>query len=202
MISKAHILKQIQNQSNTKMVARKAAVLIPIVTIDGRTEILFQVRSSKLNWQPGDICFPGGHVEQSDASPTETAKRELHEEIGIPIEQIQIYGHLPAFIASIGYKMYPVIGEIKSLANMQLNLDEVEKVFTVPIDWLLDNPPLEATMQVAHKPANDFPFILLPNYSPDWQKRTEHKVYFYHYQDYVIWGLTAQILRSFLDIIR
>ena len=98
--------------------------------------------------------------------------------------------------------IYPFVGKIDSIDNLKLNFDEVESIFTVPLEWFKKNQPVHATMQVGHKPDNDFPYNLLPNRPKDWQKRSEHLVYFYQYNNYIIWGLTAQIIKQFINIIQ
>ncbi|NUF26530.1 8-oxo-dGTP pyrophosphatase MutT, NUDIX family [Gilliamella bombicola] len=201
MITIENIAKQIKKQEKTKFDDNKAAVLLPIVDIDHQLHILFQVRSKKLRWQPGDICFPGGRVELTDINPEYTAKRETVEELGITFDQIKILGQLPKFIATLGIIIYPFVGTINSIDNLQLNHDEVEQIFTVPVEWFIHHPPEHATMLVGHKPADDFPFDIIANRSPHWQKRSEHTVYFYQYHNWVIWGLTAQILKRFIETI-
>lgn len=201
MITIEKITKQIQKKQIIKCVDNKAAVLLPIVHVDDQLELLFQVRSKKLKWQPGDICFPGGRVELTDINPEHTAKRETAEELGIALNQITILGQLPKFIATLGMMIYPFVGTINSLDDLQLNHDEVEQIFTVPIKWFIDNQPQCATMFLGHKPADNFPFDVITNRSTNWQKRSEHAVYYYQYQNWVIWGLTAQLLKFFIDTI-
>ncbi|OCG14697.1 NUDIX hydrolase [Gilliamella sp. WF3-4] len=202
MITIENITKQIQKKQATKLVDNKAAVLLPIVEVNHQLHLLFQVRSEKLKWQPGDICFPGGRVELADPNPQYTAKRETVEELGIAYNQITILGQLPKFIATLGMIIYPFVGTISSLNDLQLNHDEVEQIFTVPVEWFIHNRPMSATMFVGHKPADDFPFNIITNRSQNWQKRSEHPVYFYQYRNRVIWGLTAQILMHFIETIR
>ncbi|MCO6556767.1 MAG: CoA pyrophosphatase [Gilliamella sp.] len=202
MITIENIAKQLQKKENTKFIDNKAAVLLPIIDIDHQLHLLFQIRSRKLKWQPGDICFPGGRVELSDTNPEYTAKRETVEELGIPFKHITILGALPKFIATLGMAIYPFVGTINSLDDLQLNHDEVEQIFTVPIEWFIQNPPQRATMFVGHKPSDDFPFDIIVNRSPKWQKRAEYSVYYYQYHNRVIWGLTAQILKFFIEKIR
>ena len=45
---------------------RNAAILLPLVTVDGRDALLFEVRSKRLEMQPGEICFPGGRIESGE----------------------------------------------------------------------------------------------------------------------------------------
>ena len=202
MITLEKITDILKTTKHPKQINNKAAVLIPIVKVDNQLHLLFQIRSHKLKWQPGDICFPGGKVEIGDINPEQTAKRETCEELGLSINEITILGQLPKFIATLGMIIYPFVGKIDSIDDLKLNFDEVESIFTVPLEWFKNNQPLHATMQVGHKPDNDFPYNLLPNRSKDWQKRSEHLVYFYHYNNYIIWGLTAQIIKQFINIIQ
>lgn len=192
-------LKKTKNKFHT---INKAAVLIPIITIENQLHLLFQVRSKKLKWQPGDICFPGGRVEAIDNNPEYTAKRETFEELGITIDQITILGQLPKFIASLGMMIYPFVAKIESLDNLLLNQDEVESIFTVPLEWFINHQPKQATMLVGFKPDDNFPFELVPNRTANWQQKSQHDVYFYKYENFVIWGLTAQIINSFIRTIK
>lgn len=202
MITLEKITDILKTTKHPKQINNKAAVLIPIVKVDNQLHLLFQIRSHKLKWQPSDICFPGGKVEIEDINPEQTAKRETCEELGLSINEITILGQLPKFIATLGMIIYPFVGKIDSIDDLKLNFDEVESIFTVPLEWFKNNQPLHATMQVGHKPDNDFPYNLLPNRSKDWQKRSEHLVYFYQYNNYIIWGLTAQIIKQFINTIQ
>ncbi|WP_392562766.1 CoA pyrophosphatase [Orbus sturtevantii] len=198
MITTSDIFRKIENRTKESNLKDKAAVLIPIIQVDNQLQLLFEVRSSKLKWQPSDICFPGGRMELIDNSPTDTAIRETSEELGIAQNTIKIYGSLSPFLANIGLKIYPVVGELTSL-QLNINPDEVANTFSVPIEWFIEHPPIETTMEVAYKPGNNFPFHLIPNYTKTWQKLAQHNIYVYHYKNYVIWGLTAQIIRLFLQ---
>lgn len=199
MISTKHILNRIENQIKNDTFSNKAAVLIPIVNNNG-LNLLFEVRASTLRWQPGDICFPGGKMDAKDNSPIDTAIRETSEELGIAKNEIKIYGKLPSFFSTIGLKIYPIVGEMKT-SELNINRDEVAHTFSVPINWFIENPPIKANMAVAHKPMDGFPFELIPKVSKEWQQRTQHDVYIYHYKDFVIWGVTAQIIQLFLKTI-
>lgn len=202
MITIENITQRIKKRNNSKYTKDKAAVLLPIVNIDGKLALLFQVRSKKLRWQPGDICFPGGRMDDSDLTPEQTAKRETCEELGIPLSEIIILAKLPKFIASFRLMIYPFVGQITTLANLKLNTDEVEEVFTVPIEWFINNSPQHSIINLGYKGADNFPFHLLPNITSEWQKRSEHNILYYSYNNHIIWGLTAQVLNDFINTIR
>jgi len=179
----------------------RAAVLIPLITQSGQMEVLFEVRSKRLNWQPGEICFPGGKIDKIDASPVEAALRETTEELGIARDKITVLGTMDEIISPIGVMLYSTVGHVD---DMQLNLNEAEvaEVFTVPMSWLLKAQPHVAKMEMGTRPLENFPFELLPAYPDEWRKRSTYEVLFYEYKDYVIWGLTAYVLEKFINICR
>ena len=175
-----------------------AAVLVPLMEIDGKTHILFEVRSQSLRRQPGEICFPGGHFEESDVELANTAIREATEELGITQADIQLIAPLDILVTNKGPILHPFLGQVKT-RNFALNKSEVESVFTVPLQWLLTCTPEIGYIQLADKPREDFPFHLVPLREKNWRVDKEYPVYFYIYQDKVIWGMTARILHSFLE---
>ena len=72
--------------------ALRFAVLIPLVQVNDEWHVLFEVRSLTMRKQPGDISFPGGRIDPTDASPMEAAIRETHEELGVDPTCIQVLG--------------------------------------------------------------------------------------------------------------
>src|SRR5690625_4441904 len=105
---------------------RKSAVLLPIVEVDGETHLLFEVRSKKMRTQPGDICFPGGRVEQQDETVMETAIRETSEELGVMPESISNIIPLDYIVSDMGGIIYPYVGELSNISDIQINaLEEI-----------------------------------------------------------------------------
>lgn len=179
----------------------QAAVTIPLMEAAGQPAILFEVRSGKLNWQPGEICFPGGRIESRDGSPLEAAVRETVEELRIKPEQISALGALDLLVSPIGVMLYPYAVHISDDAELTPNPDEVAEIFTVPLSFLLTAKPQTAFMETATKPFAGFPFELLPpEYPQDYRRRAKYPVLFYQYKHYVIWGVTARVLAAFIAI--
>ena len=177
-----------------------AAVLVPIVQENEQMAVLFEVRSTHLSWQPGEVCFPGGRIEVRDDSPLSAAVRETSEEIGLTAEQIQVLGALHEVISPIGVRLYPFVGYIHDAQEITPHPDEVSEVFTVPLEFLLATEPIVGHMERCTRPLADFPFHLVPGYSENWKRRKDYQVLFYQYKQYVIWGLTAQVLYRFIEI--
>lgn len=177
-----------------------AAVLVPLIWQNGQISVLFQVRSIQLSWQPGEICFPGGRIESEDGSPQAAAVRETQEELALSANEIQVLGPLEEIISSIGVRLYPFVGFLSPLEAIIPSKNEVEEVFTVPLEYLLQNEPRIGHMEMGTRPLDDFPYSLIQEYSKDWRARKTYQVLFYEYEKYVIWGLTAQVLQEFLEI--
>ena len=177
-----------------------AAVLVPLIWDNDQFAVLFEVRSAHLAWQPGEICFPGGRIEMSDKTPMDAAVRETREERGLKTEQIQILGSLHEVVSPIGVRLYPFAGYISDVQDITVSPGEVAEVFSVPLSFLLENEPIIGHMERCTRPLADFPFDLLPGYSEQWKSRKNYKVLFYKYEQYVIWGLTAQVLHNFLEV--
>lgn len=180
----------------------QAAVLVPVVRMNNKFHILFEVRSSHLTWQPGEICFPGGKIEEADGTPQEAALRETSEELGIDAHAVQVLGTLDDIISPIGVMLFPTVGFVPADIVMHPNATEVAETFTVPLEFLLSAEPVTATMEMGTRPLTGFPFDMVPGYSRDWKRRGTYTVLFYRYRDYVIWGLTAHVLSSFIKICR
>lgn len=115
----------------------ESAVLLPLIEGPKGWEILFEVRSSALTWQPGDICFPGGHREDMDRNLSDTALRETSEELGIPQNEITLLGPLDYFYGVMGPLIYPYVGILPKDCPLTIEQDEVAELFTIPVETLL-----------------------------------------------------------------
>ncbi|MCL2336028.1 MAG: CoA pyrophosphatase [Firmicutes bacterium] len=178
------------------------AVLLPLVEINGVTEVLFEVRSKQLKWQPGEICFPGGQVEGPDemANPVNTAIRETTEELGLQRGDIEILTPMGFMFAPMGTVNYAYVGRLIAPERIKPNREEVESVFTVPLSFLTANRPQASKMDVATRLNEDFPLHRVPEvYRSGWYKRWSYLTYFYEYGEHFIWGMTAILLHHFLE---
>lgn len=178
-----------------------SAVLLPLVNEGGRDYVLFEVRSKDLNRQPGEICFPGGKVENGERpDPLVAAVRETCEELGITGREIEVLGPLDIMVTPLGAMVYPFVARV-NISHLRPNPKEVERVFLVPIDFFLETPPFVTYVEVATRYDKDFPLEKVPpTYKEGWQVRTSYPMYFYQYEDYFIWGLTCRIMYNFLRI--
>lgn len=180
--------------------AMKSAVILPLVYVNEELSILFEVRSKTLTKQPGEICFPGGKIDPTDANPKAAAIRELKEEIGFPTNQINIIAPLDILVTPFRGIIYPFVGSLKHLKGIKINRNEVDHVFTVPVSFFKNYQPQQHTMRMKFEPVEGFPLEKIANKQSYQNRYSDFSESFYYYKDYVIWGLTARILTHFLEI--
>ncbi|KAB3533217.1 NUDIX hydrolase [Alkaliphilus serpentinus] len=178
------------------------SVLIPIIENNGELCILFQVRAHHLQHQPGEICFPGGRIENNE-KPQDTAIRESMEELNVSNENIDLIGVLDTLVTPFNSIIYSFCGLIKDIKvkDIHFNPHEVNSLFTVPVKELLIQKPLIHDVKMILRPNEDFPYYLVEQgYQYEW-KSGNYPVFFFKYQNYVIWGITAKLLNSFLNVV-
>jgi len=157
---------------------RLASVLVPIV--DERA-IVFTRRTEELPRHPGEISFPGGIRHDDDASALDTALREADEELGIAPSTVDVLGALPpvpTFVSRI--LIVPFVGVLRAGREFRPNPGEIAEVLTYGVDELM-----AAETQV------------------EWRRgKGVYLGQVYEMGDHTIWGATAKILGSLLEIVR
>jgi len=153
---------------------RPAAVLIPVVDHDEPTVLLTQ-RSAHLSEHAGQIAFPGGKIDATDASPRDAALREAEEEVGLDRTFVDPIGYLDLYGTGFGFRILPTVARVKPGFKLTINHSEVDDAFEVPLSFLM-NP---ANHQVHSK---EF-------------RGMERSYYAMPFAERYIWGATAGILR-------
>jgi 8-oxo-dGTP pyrophosphatase MutT (NUDIX family) len=158
-----------------------AAVLLPLALKDGEWHVVVTQRTQNVEHHKGQISLPGGACEPQDEDLLATALRETHEEIGVPPEAVEVLGALDDFPAITHFVVTPFVGVIPHPFAYRLNHDEVEAAVEVPLSFLRDPAHLRVEQ---------------------WERLGQmHDVLFWDFGPYVIWGLTARILQSFLELV-
>ena len=124
-------LNQAEIEEMTKDL-RLAAVLVPLVEHADEPSILLTRRADHLEKHSGQVAFPGGKVEDSDATPIAAALRETEEEIGLDASHIEIAGVLDTYQTGTGFLILPVVGFVKPGFTLTPDKNEVADVFEVP----------------------------------------------------------------------
>jgi 8-oxo-dGTP pyrophosphatase MutT (NUDIX family) len=117
---------------------KPAAVLVLLANHQDATSIIFTQRTAHLTDHAGQISFPGGRVEETDADAAATALREAHEETGVDPNAITILGALPHYTTGTGYLITPVVGWANTTLTFSPDASEVDEVFEVPAAFCLD----------------------------------------------------------------
>ena len=160
-------------------VLREAAVLIAIDDTGPAPQVILTKRASGLKHHPGQIAFPGGKKDDTDASLQAAALREAREEIALPTGHVDMLGTLPCHETVTGFSVTPFVGRVSAPFDAMSEPGEVAEVFRVPLAHVLD-PRLyviEGRM---------------------W-RGTMRRYYAVPYGPYYIWGATARMLRALAD---
>ncbi len=155
---------------------RRAAVLVPLLLKEGSLHVLLIKRSEGLPQHAGEIAFPGGRVEDRDASLRETALREASEEVGLDPRDVEIVGRLNEVVTRTRFLVTPFVGMVP-----------------YPYPFRADGREAEC-------------LILLPLECFGREKATERswggqKVLFYHVGPHTVWGATAHILTELVELL-
>jgi 8-oxo-dGTP pyrophosphatase MutT (NUDIX family) len=159
----------------------KAAVLMPLVD-RGEPFVVFAKRTDRVGTHRGQISFPGGRVDPSDAGFLEAALRESEEEIGLPRTAVEPLGALDdTETVATQFIITPFVGAVRAPVAWQPDGHEIDKVIEVPLAALRD----------------------LANLRVEYRERggVQHEVLFWDYQGETIWGATARILKQYLDVL-
>jgi 8-oxo-dGTP pyrophosphatase MutT (NUDIX family) len=160
---------------------RPAAVLVPLIDRAEGMSVLLTQRTPHLSAHAGQISFPGGRIEESDADPVAAALRETEEEVGLTRDHVTVIGRLDTYVTGTGFEIIPVVGIVKVPFPLMIDPFEVSEVFEVPLSFVV-NPSNHRRM------TRDFEqrarvFFMLP------------------FENRNIWGATAGMLVNLAEVL-
>jgi 8-oxo-dGTP pyrophosphatase MutT (NUDIX family) len=180
LIKEALQYREPQVIEDENKLSRHAAVLIPIFKQNDEYRVLFTKRTNTVEAHKGQISFPGGRVDERDASLLETALREAYEEIGLPSKDVMILGRTDDMrTAASNYIVHPFAGFIPYPYTFKINRDEVEELISVPLKVFLERGSM----------------------SPVEYQGAAYQSLAYTHGGAVIWGATARIMQNLVDIL-
>ena len=167
--------KQYKSESPTQ----DAAVLLALFGSGKGSELVLTRRSGHLNSHAGEVSFPGGKWEPGDLNPADTALRETEEEIALPRDRVELLGELPNHFSKHGLCVTPIVGWVESVPELVANPDELDAVFTVPLEFFVEDQRVRTDIYTASG---------ITHWSPAWR-----------FQEFEIWGLTARMIVNLLN---
>ena len=189
-VSLAEVERRVMGASRLELPSRDnrpAAVLIPLREMEpgvahSPVEILLTRRAEHLDAHAGQVSFPGGTVDPTDADIFEAALRETHEELGIAPEAVRVLGRLDDMLTITGFHVSPVVGVVEPGVRLEPNPVEVARVFALPLSVAMDE---EAWEQRLHP----------------W-RGSEVTAWHLPYDGEDVWGATGTMLRDFVALLR
>lgn len=152
-----------------------AAVLVPLVEHEAGMTVLLTRRADALRKHSGQIAFPGGRCDPGE-TPWATALRETEEEIGLDRAHVTLAGLSSPYRTGTGYQITPVVGFVTPGFELVANPAEVADIFETPFLFLMNPDNHERR------------FLELAD-------GLRRQFYAMSYEDRVIWGATAGMLR-------
>ena len=160
----------------------RAAVLVPLFKKGGDCHIIFTKRTDTVRYHKGEISFPGGVFDEGDLELQRTVLREAFEEIGLKENDVQIIGLLDDIVTITQFIVTPFIGLLPYPYPFKLSSIEIAELIEVPMAALLDEDCFSEREII--------------------RGTGKEVVYAYQYENHIIWGATARILKQFLDLIQ
>jgi 8-oxo-dGTP pyrophosphatase MutT (NUDIX family) len=161
-----------------------AAVLLPLFRKGQEWHLIFTRRTDAVEDHKGQVSFPGGGCDEHETTPAQTALREAQEEIGLLPQDVHILGKLKDVVTISHFRVTPVIGVIPWPYTFHLSLNEVSRVFSMPLTWLA-------------QPENWDEF----NFTPEGSPRSFPVITYHTYDGEVLWGASARITHNFLEVL-
>ena len=159
----------------------RAAVLVPLYKKGEDCHLLFTKRTDKVKYHKGEISFPGGVFDEGDFELEKTALREAFEEVGLKEKDVQIIGVLDDIVTVTEFIITPFVGLFPYPYPFKVSEIEIAELIEVPLSF----------------------FLREDTYSEKviFRMNREEMVDVFQYENHIIWGATARILKQFLDLI-
>jgi len=165
---------------------REAAVLVPFLRIAESWHLLYIRRAHyEGDRHSGQVAFAGGKRDVEDESLLATALREAEEEIGIDADDIEMLGHINHHHTISEFQVRPYVGIMPWPYELRLDDIEVARAFTIPLNWLAQQSNYR-TEERQH-PESNRPWPI---------------VYYDLYDGEMLWGATARMTLSLIEILR
>ena len=170
--------------SNNTPGIQSAAVLLPLFKDQRMWHLLLIRRTHQHHDQhSGQVAFPGGKKEKIDKTLIATALREAKEEINLMPSDVNILGQLSEFKTVTNYMVKPFVGKIPWPYSLKREIKEVDKIFSIPLEWLADANNHEVRpWKPSQQTTDPYPII-----------------FFKPYRGEILWGASAKMVIEFVE---
>ena len=158
-----------------------AAVLVGLVERPEGMGVLLTKRTAHLTDHAGQISFPGGRVDATDADAVAAALREAEEEVGLPATNVEMLGRLDTYVTRTGFEVTPCVGFVAPPESYRPDPFEVAEVFEVPLRFFREPQSRKLETRIFQGKQRFF--------------------YAYPWGDYYIWGATAGMLNNLVEVL-
>ena len=166
--------------------AREAAVLVPFVRVDDAWHLLYIRRTHfEGDRHSGQVAFAGGKRDDTDDSLRMTALREAEEELGIAADDVDLLGHINHHHTVSQFQVRPYVGVMPWPYRLDPDRTEVARAFTMPLKWLAQSGNYRVEQR--RHPQSDRPWPI---------------VYYDLYDGEMLWGATARMTLSLIEVLR
>ena len=151
---------------------------------DKETKFVLILRKTYKGVHSAQVAFPGSKLEAQDASLRDTALRETFEEVGVPVDTVQIVRSISqVYIPPSNFYVHPFIGFTQNTPQFIKQDDEVEALIEIDLEHFLDEQSL-----ISKKVKTSYSI--------------EVEVPAFKLNDYVVWGATAMMLSEIKDLLK
>ena len=166
--------------------AREAAVLVPFMRVENEWHLLY-IRRAQFDGDrhSGQVAFAGGKRDPEDNNLLETALREAEEEVGLLKDDVQILGHIHHHHTVSEFQVRPYIGVVPWPYTLVLDEIEVARTFTIPLSWLANSNNYRVEQREHPESSRPWPVV-----------------YYDLYDGEMLWGATARMTLSLIDVLR
>jgi 8-oxo-dGTP pyrophosphatase MutT (NUDIX family) len=174
----------LKNTDFTKIVPKKAAVMMLFYPKNAQTHLALILRTSYNGVHSSQIAFPGGKVEADDFDLKQTALRETHEEIGVHPNTINVVrAFTEVYIPPSNFIVHPFFGYSHDELSFELQVDEVAGIVELPLEDFLDDKIIVTnTMKTSYAESIEVPGFQV--------------------EEHFIWGATAMMLSELKETLK
>jgi len=177
--------KELENENKDKMkYAKKAGVMALFYPKNKETYLVLILRKTYKGVHSAQVGFPGGRYEEGDKNLEFTALRETFEEVGVPIDVVEVLKDMtPLYIPPSNFTVAPFVGITHQTPNFVKQDDEVEDVIEVKLTHFLDDTnTTTAKVMTSYNVKLEVPAFTL--------------------NGHVVWGATAMMLSELKDLLK